>query len=159
MIRTSLTSLQWPHSPLSTNTCWSAFSRNAAKADPTSIFNSPVAIPMLVEIELDCLNETHSVLSPACSSKRESKFCCQEETLIPWVNEVNRTRRGPPFRSCRAPWLNRLKALRGPGESYSDVIVRLARGRLLEAIERGEAERGARRDCGGHVSRWPIFRL
>jgi hypothetical protein len=43
--------------------------------------------------------------------------------------ETERTEKGEVFIWLEERWLDKLKAMRGPGESYSDVILRLATSR------------------------------
>jgi hypothetical protein len=42
--------------------------------------------------------------------------------------EAQRTEKGEVFVWLEERWLNKLRALRGPGESHSEVILRLAAG-------------------------------
>ena len=60
-------------------------------------------------------------------------------------------------RGERLIWLapnvvNRLKAMRGPGESYSDVILRLAKGRPDRVLDRIHANHGSRKIHPRHVN-------
>jgi hypothetical protein len=60
-------------------------------------------------------------------------FAAMASTLpfgtVSFENEVNE--RGERFHWLAPTVINRLRALRGPGESYSDVILRLAGGERL----------------------------